>query len=81
MNQENESPVMNQVKDPKPLILTTIVCIAVVISTTFMWHLGGVTGNIFSLAAWSDTPVLLLWSVIAIPTVMLVTFGKIISYC
>ena len=75
MKQENESQVLNPIKDPKPLIITAIVCVAMIVSTTFVWHLDGVPGSMFSLTDWADTPVSLLWFVVVIPAVMLKTGG------
>ena len=68
MSLENESRFL---KDPKPLILTIIVYISMIVSTTFVWHLGGIPGSMFSLTDWSNNPMSLLWVVIAIPVVML----------
>lgn len=75
MNQEKESRFMSPVKDPTPLILTTIGCIAMIVSTTLVWHLDGIPGSIFFLTDWADTPVSFLWFVIAMPVVML-TIGN-----
>ena len=73
MNQENKSWYVSPTKDPKPLILTTMVCIAMIASMTIVWHLDGVPGDVFSLTSWADTPVSLLWLFIVIPAVMLNT--------
>lgn len=70
MKSDNISLYASLVENPKPLILTIIVCIAMIVSTIFVWHLGGIP-VVYSLTNWSDTTVLLLWLVIATPLVML----------